>query len=98
MSRGEGFGLVYTEAMRKAVPVICSTHDSGKEIVVDGETGFTVNLDKPEELPDRLAILLGDRTKADAMGRAGYELWMRAFTFGAFRERFRPILNELLRM
>lgn len=97
-SRGEGFGLVYTEAMRKAVPVICSTHDSGKEIVVDGETGFAVNLDRPEELPDRLAILLGDQEKADAMGRAGYELWKRAFTFDVFRERFRPILNELLRM
>ena len=60
-SRGEGFGLVYIEAMRHAVPVIASIHDAAPEINLDGQTGYNVNMDRPAELPERIIQLLKNR-------------------------------------
>ena len=96
-SRGEGFGLVYIEAMRHRLPVIASVHDAGAELVRDGETGITVNLDKPGDLADRIVGLLTDLPAAQAMGESGYKCWKENFTYEAFRTRFMAILGPLLR-
>jgi phosphatidylinositol alpha-1,6-mannosyltransferase len=95
-SRGEGFGLVYIEAMRYGVPVIASIHDAGNEVNADGVTGFNVNMDKVDELPERIIALLKDRDLAARMGRAGQARWAEHFRFSAFRDRFQPIMKEFL--
>ena len=82
-SRGEGFGLVYIEAMRWGIPVIASVHDAGQEVNVHGESGFNVDLDDPDDLADRL-----DRTPPRP--RPGRGPWLRrvrpvAKTFSIFR-------------
>src|SRR5262249_34823734 len=59
-SRGEGFGLVYLEAMRFAKPCIASTVDAGREVVADGETGLLVDPDNLEELRGAVERLLRD--------------------------------------
>ena len=95
-SRGEGFGLVYIESMRHGLPVIASRHDAAQEIVLDGKTGYTVDLDRPRELPARLIELLGSPEMANRMGQAGQSRWKDHFTAKAFHTRFAPILNEFL--
>ena len=95
-SRGEGFGLVYIEAMRYGVPVIASIHDAGREVNADGETGFNIDMDRPEELPERIIELLTNRNRATEMGLAGQRRWEQHFRFSAFRERFVPIINDFL--
>ena len=45
-SDGEGFGLVFLEAMKHRLPCIASTTDATREMVVDGQTGFLVNQDR----------------------------------------------------
>lgn len=95
-SRGEGFGLVYIEAMRYGVPVIASIHDAGNEVNADGVTGFNVNMDKGDELPERIIALLKDQDLAARMGRAGQARWAEHFRFSAFRDRFQPIMKEFL--
>lgn len=97
-SRGEGFGLVYIEAMRHGLPVIASRHDAAPEIVRDGETGYTVDLDCPGELAERLIYLLREPDVAARMGRVGQQQWEQHFRFSSFRERFRPLLREFLNM
>lgn len=95
-SRGEGFGLVYIEAMRHGIPVVASVHDAAPEVNLDGVTGFNVNLDKPDELPERLIFLLKNPDRAVQLGRHGQERWRNHFRYSSFRERFLPILNEFL--
>ena len=41
-SRGEGFGLVYLEAMARGKPVIGGAHGGAPEVIDDGKTGYLV--------------------------------------------------------
>ena len=95
-SRGEGFGLVYIEAMRHGLPVIASVHDAGAEVVESGRTGLLANLDQPGDLAGKLCRLLDRPDDARRMGLAGQERWRRDFTFDAFRRRFGQVLDEFL--
>jgi phosphatidylinositol alpha-1,6-mannosyltransferase len=96
-SRGEGFGLVYIEAMRHGLPVIASVHDAGAEIVEDGRTGLLANLDRPGDLAGKLCALLERPDEARRLGAAGRERWRREFTYEAFRGRFSGVMEEFLR-
>jgi phosphatidylinositol alpha-1,6-mannosyltransferase len=93
-SRGEGFGLVYIEAMRNRLPVIASKHDAAPEVNIEGVTGYNVDLDQPAQLPARIIHLLKNSAEARRMGEAGLARWDQHFRFGAFRDRFQPILRE----
>jgi phosphatidylinositol alpha-1,6-mannosyltransferase len=97
-SRGEGFGLVYIEAMRHGLPVIASVHDAAPEVNLDGETGYNVNLDAGGELADRVITLLRDRDLAARMGAAGMARWRDHFRYSSFRDRFTPLLKEFVRL
>lgn len=95
-SRGEGFGLVYIEAMRHGVPVIASIHDAGQEVNAHGETGFNVSLDHAADLKDKVVTLLRNPDLAQRMGAAGRERWRTHFRFSAFRDRFVPLVREFM--
>jgi phosphatidyl-myo-inositol dimannoside synthase len=92
-SRNEGFGLVYAEAMRYGLPVIASVHDAGNEVNADGVTGFNVDLDRADDLTEKLIFLLEEPDKARAMGQAGRQRWREHFRYSAFARRFRQSLT-----
>lgn len=95
-SRGEGFGLVYLEAMRAGKPVLAARGSAAEEIVVDGTTGLLVDPDDREELRDALFRLLDHPGEAKRMGEAGFERWRRELSLERFRERLRPLLERLI--
>jgi len=95
-SRGEGFGLAYIEAMRCGVPVLGSVHDAAGEVNLDGTTGYNVDLERPDELSERIVQLLRDRDLATRLGTAGRARWRQHFRFSEFQQRFTPFLYELL--
>lgn len=84
-SRGEGFGLVYLEAMRQGKPVLAGSGDAGPEVVVDHVTGRTVDPTTEDELLGGLVEVLGP--KAELMGQAGRERFQEEFSYQAFVER-----------
>ena len=93
-SRGEGFGLVYLQAMRHARPVIASVHDAAGDVVLDGETGLLVDHDDRAALADAVATLLTDPARARRYGEAGRRRLDDQFTFARFRDRLGGILAE----
>jgi len=44
-SRGEGFGLVYLQAMRAGIPCLGSRDDAAADVIVDGDTGLLVPIE-----------------------------------------------------
>ncbi len=93
-SKGEGFGLVYLEAMRGGLPCIGSVHDAAGDVIIHGETGLLVDQDHPGALADALVALLGNANLARAYGAAGRERFEREFTFARFCERLGVVLHR----
>lgn len=87
-SRGEGFGLVFIEAMRRGLPVIASTADAGQEINRHGETGFCLDRDRPDDIAGALVALLRDDGLCRRLGAAGHALWRAHYRRSCFEERF----------
>ncbi len=88
-SNGEGFGLVYLEAMRWSKPCVGGAADAARDVIVDGETGLLLPAPHdPLLLAEALCQLLKDPDAAQAMGRAGRRRLEARFLFGHFQERF----------
>lgn len=92
-SRGEGFGLVYLEAMRKGLPCIASIHDAAKEVIADGETGLLVDHTDPAALVDPILQLLRNPELRTQMGEKGRKREREVFSYERFRLRFENVLR-----
>jgi phosphatidylinositol alpha-1,6-mannosyltransferase len=91
-SRGEGFGLVYLQAMRAGLPCIGSRDDAASDVIVDGESGILVPRQDPEAIAGALARLLTDESMRRRMGDAGRRRFESVFTYPRFRTRMAGIL------
>ena len=68
-SKREGFPMVILEAYECGVPVIAFDFGiSSKEIIVDGKTGFIVNLDNEDEYLEKLKLFCSDHKLRKKMG------------------------------
>ena len=94
-SLGEGFGLVYLEAMRAHKPCLAARGSAAEEVVVDGESGVLVRQDDHGELVRALGSLLARPEAARAMGEAGYRRWRAELGLDRFQERLAPLLDAL---
>jgi len=68
-SQYESFGMVALEAMACGTPVVASQIGGLAYLVQDGVTGFTVPVDEPEALANRLTALLLDPNLRQRMGK-----------------------------
>lgn len=93
-SRGEGFGLVYLEAMAKGKPVIGGAHGGTPEVIEDGVTGYLVPHGDPIQLATSIEALLADPAHAKEMGARGRQRAEHEYRFNAFAKSLKKILRE----
>jgi len=86
-TRFEPFGIAFIEAMCFGLPCVGTDAWAVPEMIVDGETGFTIPVDDVDALTDRLLRLLSDPALAGTMGRAGRVRAERHFTWQRVVER-----------
>jgi phosphatidylinositol alpha-1,6-mannosyltransferase len=94
-SKGEGFGLVYLEAMACGKPVIGGAHGGAPEVIEDGKTGYLVPHGDAAQLATAMEALLSDPAAQKEMGRRGKERVENEFRFNVFAKSFKKILREL---
>lgn len=94
-SRGEGFGLVYLEAMACGKPVIGGAHGGAPEVIEDGKTGYLVHHGDTVQLATSIETLLANPEMAREMGRRGKERVENEFRFSVFAKSLKKILREL---
>ena len=93
-SRGEGFGLVYLEAMAHGKPVIGGSHGGAPEVIEDGVTGYLVPHGDAPQLATSIETLLSDPALAQKMGGRGRQRVEREFRFSVFAKALKKILRE----
>jgi glycosyltransferase involved in cell wall biosynthesis len=72
-SETEGFGLAVLEAARCGIPAIVSDNSSLKEVVVDGQTGYCVQLNNLKDWKIKINKLLSDNSLRKRMGEATWQ-------------------------
>lgn len=77
----EGFGIVYLEAAMAGVAAIGGRGSGADEAIADGMTGLLVDGRDVHALADALESILDDRERAAAMGAAGRERALHAFSW-----------------
>jgi phosphatidyl-myo-inositol dimannoside synthase len=95
-SLGEGFGLVFLEAMAHAKPVIGGAHGGIPDIVEDGVTGLLVPHGDVERLAQALESLFNNPSRAREMGARGRDRLAKTFSFAQFQLHLTQILNIVL--
>jgi phosphatidylinositol alpha-1,6-mannosyltransferase len=86
-SRGEGFGLVYAEAMRLGRPCLVSTGDAGREVVDPPAHGLAVDPSDREAVADALVRLLTDSAEWREWSRRARLRYEEQFTASHFQSR-----------
>jgi glycosyltransferase involved in cell wall biosynthesis len=87
--RGEGFGIVYLEAMACGVPVVASTLDGSREALLNGELGELVDPADPGSIREGVLNALS-RPKGIPSG-------LSYFDWPHFRLRIAAAVNSLAR-
>jgi glycosyltransferase involved in cell wall biosynthesis len=89
---GEGFGIVYLEAMACGIPVIASKVDGSREAVREGALGKLVNPANPEELK---AAILESLSNVPAPGQRQAPAGLEYFSHQNFELRCHRILEKI---
>lgn len=85
---GEGFGIVYLEALACGIPVVASTRDASSEAVLGGELGEVVD-------PKNREDLIGGIRRALARGRGNVPERLSYFDFERFKERWSDVMTQV---
>jgi glycosyltransferase involved in cell wall biosynthesis len=86
--RGEGFGIVYLEALACGIPVVASSLDASREAVRNGQLGSVVNPFDQKELANAILAQLRDKRRVVPEG-------LDYFSSVRFGERWRVLVRRL---
>jgi len=94
-SHAEAFGVALIEAMAMERAVVATNSDGVLDIVVDRESGLTVNPRNPGELAAAIESLLGDERMRLTLGAAGRRRVLEMFDQQKQIDRLEGIYEEL---
>ena len=84
----EGFGITFLEANACGKPVIGGRSGGVEDAVVDGQTGYLVDPDNPDELAEKLERLLLQPDLARRLGERGRRRVEQNLSWDRIAERF----------
>jgi phosphatidylinositol alpha-1,6-mannosyltransferase len=93
-AKGEGFGIVFLEAMAFGKPIIGPNQGAPSEIIHHGRHGLLVNPEDSSAVAEALVDLLTNPGKAHDMGQAGGDWVRKQYSYGSFREKLKGILPD----
>ena len=93
-SRGEGFGLVYLEAMRAGRPCLVGV-DAGREVVNPPEAGLSVDPANEKGLASAIARLMTDNAEWQRMSAAAQRRYDLHYTAWHFQQRLIAAVQDL---
>ena len=93
-SEGDGFGIVFLEAMENALPCVGLTNTAAAEIFKHEKSGILVDREDRLDMANRLSTLLLDESGRKNLGKAGQKRYQSQFQGQHYAERLQSILME----
>jgi glycosyltransferase involved in cell wall biosynthesis len=92
--KGEGFGIVYLEAMAFGKPVIGPNYGAPAELIQDGKFGFLVDPEDPDAVAEAILSLLNAPQESRNMGESASRWVREEYSFNSLCRRLRGLLIE----
>lgn len=92
-SAGEGFGLVFLEAMAFSKPIVAAASGGATDVAEDGVNGLVVPPHDPGQLARALKRFLQDPGLRERLGRRGGELVREKYRFEVFQNSLSEIIE-----
>jgi len=92
---GEGIPNVVMEYMALKKPVIATDCGGNRELIEDNCTGFLVNAANPEQIKEKIVLLLDNRKMAEELGLNGYKKLKNEFSLEVMGREFLALYREL---
>ena len=90
--KGEGFGIVFLEAMAFKKPVIGPDYGAPAELVRDGQNGLLVRADDAASVAEAISKMLLNPDMARAMGKTGGDWVRKRYSYRSFSEQLKEML------
>ncbi|HJV36215.1 glycosyltransferase [Geomonas sp.] len=87
----EGISVTLLEAMASGVPAVVTAVGGNPEVVVEGETGYLVEVGDHQGMAERILRLLADRELARQVGERGRARVEAAFSIDGMRGAYRSL-------
>jgi L-malate glycosyltransferase len=95
-SSTEGLSITLLESMRHGLPTVVTRVGGNPELVMDGETGFLVEVGDAAAFADRVVALARDVTLRRTMGAAGRRRVSQHFAIDDVAQRYLDVYQQLL--
>lgn len=95
-SKREGGPSSLMEAFSRKTPVISTRVGIVEEVISDGENGFSVKVEEPKALADKMARFMEDPGLASSFAQRSYEKFANRFTARHLGENTYNVYKELL--
>lgn len=92
----EGQPWVIVEAMAAGLPIITTDTDTIKEMVIDGENGFIVEKKNPEQIAEKIILLLENEKMRKRMGKKSHERFLKYYTRENFIGGLKRVFTDAL--
>lgn len=90
-STNEGLSRSVLEAMSMELPVIATKVGGTLELVDDGVNGLLVDVQSPDQIADKLAVLIKDAKLRDQLGKKAREKVLEEFEYHKLIKKFAEI-------
>lgn len=92
----EGHPWSIVEAMAAGLPVISTDQGAIVESVIDGVNGYVVEPKHPDQIANKLRLLIDNKNLREKMAQAARNLYLQNFTEEKMVDRFSDVFNQTI--
>ncbi|AIT10268.1 glycosyl transferase family 1 [Candidatus Francisella endociliophora] len=96
LSHVEGFGLPCLEAMASRAAVVATRTGVWKEIIKQGENGYLVDAESPDQVAEKLETLITNDSLREKIAQNGYELVTSKYKIENEAQGIQKVYDRLL--